>query len=74
MEVDDRGDMNIDIIFGHTHLGRDFDDRDFNVDLLQVLAQSARLEEILKDVYGLTLVKPGSTARWYFPNFKTRPV
>ena len=46
VEVDDRGDMNIDIVFGHTHLSRDFEDCDFNVDLLQFLAHSARLEEI----------------------------
>ena len=34
MVVDDRGDMHVDIIFGHTYLRWHFNDGDFDIDLL----------------------------------------
>jgi hypothetical protein len=35
VEVDDGGNVDVDIIFGHTHLRWNFDDCNFNIDLLQ---------------------------------------
>lgn len=40
MVVNDGCDVNIDVIFGHANLRWDFDDGDFDIDLLQFLAQS----------------------------------
>ena len=40
VEVNDRCDVDVDIVFGHTHLRRDFDDSDLDVDLLHSLTQS----------------------------------
>ena len=56
VEVDDRRDVHVDIVFGHTHLRRDFDDRDFDVDLLQFLTQSGKYQVRALDrgQYGLT--------------------
>ena len=38
--IDDRGDVDIDVVFCHTDLGWDFDDLDFDIYVLQFLAQS----------------------------------
>ena len=45
VEVNDRCDVDVDIVFSHTYLRWDFDDRDFDVDLLQFLAQSGKISE-----------------------------
>lgn len=37
--VDDRGDVDVDVVFGHTYLRRNFDDGNLDVDLLQFLGQ-----------------------------------
>jgi hypothetical protein len=44
--VDDRGDVHVDIVFGHADLGGDFDDGDFDVDLLQFLAQTRKMRHV----------------------------
>lgn len=59
--VDDRGDVHVDIVFGHADLRGDFDDGDFDVDLLQSLAQTRwceirRRREILRIDSGETRV------------------
>jgi hypothetical protein len=73
--VDDGGDVHVDVVFGHADLGGDFDDGDFDIDLLQSLTQTERCQKSWeRGGYGLTLLRPGSTARWYLPNFKMRPV
>jgi hypothetical protein len=38
--VDDRGNVHVDVVFGHADLGGDFDNGDFDVDLLQFLTQT----------------------------------
>jgi len=72
--VDDRCDVHVDIIFGHAYLSGNFHDGDLDIDLLYFLAQTKCYKGMLLELYGLTLVRPGSTARLYFPNFKMRPV
>jgi len=43
VEINDRCDVDVDIVFGHTHLRWDFDDCNFDVDLLDFLTQSGTI-------------------------------
>lgn len=76
--VDNRGQIESDIVLGHANLARDFNDLDLNVDGRKMFAQrvnfdQTRIDRTLESTTGVSILVALEASIPYRPNLVTRP-